>query len=135
MLYLDTNVLVYSLVNQDSDKMLTSQTLINQCISDSSLLLSPLTLQELAFTLAKLNLPQAMIKDSFDVFKAFAAHDIDIELCDSAFQLALSSNMLRNINDAIHARFAEQHAAKLVTFDNGFRKFAAHVSIPMDILS
>lgn len=135
MLYLDTNILVYSLVNQDNDKMLASQVLINQCIADSSLLLSPLTLQELAFTLAKLNLPQTMIKDSFEVFKVFAAYEIDTELCDSAFQLALSSNMLKSINDAIHARFAEQHAAKLVTFDSGFKKFVGQISIPIEILS
>ena len=69
MLYLDTNILVYSLVNQDNAKMIASQTLINQSIADSSLILSPLVLQELAFTLAKLNLPQAMIRDSFDAFK------------------------------------------------------------------
>lgn len=135
MLYLDTNVLVYSLINQDNDKMLVSQALINQCIADSSLLLSPLTLQELAFTLAKLNLPQTMIKDSFEAFKAFAAYEIDTELCDYAFQLALASNMLRNINDAIHARFAEQHASKIITFDHGFRRFIEHISIPVEILS
>ena len=34
MLYLDTNILVYSLVNQDSGKMLASQVLINQGIYD-----------------------------------------------------------------------------------------------------
>ena len=135
MLYLDTNILVYSLVNQDHDKMLSSQALINQCIADSTLLLSPLTLQELAFTLAKLNLPQTMIIDSFNVFKAFAAFDIDVDLCDSGFQLALASNMLRNINDAIHARFAERHASRLVTFDAGFSKLVAHISIPIDILT
>jgi predicted nucleic acid-binding protein len=93
MLYLDTNILVYSLVNQDHGKMLASQSLINQCLADSSLLLSPLILQELAFTLAKLNLPQTMISDSFDVFKAFAAFDIDVDLCDSGFQLALTTDM------------------------------------------
>jgi predicted nucleic acid-binding protein len=135
MLYLDTNILVYSLVNQDHGKMLASQALINQCIAHSSLLISPLTLQELAFTLAKLNLPQTMVSDSFEVFKAFAAFDIDLDLCDSGFQLALATNMLRNINDAIHARFAERHAARLVTYDAGFRKFAAYISIPIDILT
>lgn len=135
MRYLDTNVLVYSLINQDNDKMNASQSLINQCIADSSLLLSPLSLQELAFTLAKLKLPQTMIKDSFEVFKTFAAYEINADLCDSAFQLALTSNMLRNINDAFHARFAEQHASKLITFDHGFRKFVKHISIPIEILS
>lgn len=134
MLYLDTNVLVYALINQDTDKMVASQALINKAIADSSLLLSPLTLQELAFTLAKLNLPYPMIEDSFGVFKAFAVHEIDVKLCESAFQLALATNMLKNVNDAIHARFAERYATKLVTFDGGFRKFSPHISIPMEVL-
>ena len=134
MLYLDTNVLVYSLVNQDSDKMQVSQALINQSIADSSLILSPLSLQELAFTLAKLNVPQATIVDGFSVFKAYIKYEIDAVLCDSAFQLALSTNMLLNFNDAIHVKFAELYASKLVTYDRGFRKFCSHVSIPVEVL-
>ena len=134
MLYLDTNILIYSIVNQDSGKMLTSQMLINRCIADSSLILSPLSIQELAFTLSKLNVPQATIVDSFNVFKTFVKYEIDGELCDSAFQLALSSNMLRNINDAIHARFAERHASKLVTYDRDFMKYADHISIQIEVL-
>jgi predicted nucleic acid-binding protein len=69
MLYLDTNILVYSLVNQNNDKMTVSQKLINQSIADSSLILSPMSLQELAYTLAKLNVPKTTIVDSFDVLK------------------------------------------------------------------
>lgn len=135
MLYLDTNILVYSLVNQDVDKMHTSQALINQSIADSSLILSPLSLQELAFTLAKLVVPKNTIVDSFNVFKSFVKNEIDAALCDSAFQLALSSNMLINFNDAIHLKFAEQHASELVTFDRGFRKFDEHTSFRITILS
>jgi predicted nucleic acid-binding protein len=134
MLYLDTNILVYSLVNQDSGKMLASQALINQSIADSSLILSPLSLQELTFTLAKLDVPRITIVDSFNVFKAYIKHEIDAELCDSAFQLALSSNMLLNFNDAIHMRFAERYASKIFTFDKGFRKFGGYVSIPVEVL-
>jgi len=31
MIYFDTNVLVYSVINQDADKMLISQNLIKRC--------------------------------------------------------------------------------------------------------
>ncbi len=134
MLYLDTNILVYSLVNQDSDKMLASQERINQGIADTSLILSPLSLQELAFTLAKLNVPKTTIIDSFNAFKTYVKHEIDAALCDSAFQLALSTNMLLNFNDAIHAKFAVQHASRLVTFDRGFSTFQSHVSIQIEVL-
>lgn len=128
MLYPGTNILVYALVNQDQQKMQVSQALINQCITDSSLLLSPLSLQELVFTLAKLDAPQTTILDSFNVFKAFVRHEIDMTLSDSGFQLALATNMLRNINDTIHARYAEQYASKIITYDQGFRKFATYLS-------
>jgi hypothetical protein len=86
--------------------MLTSQSLINECIADSSLILSTFFLQELAFTLSKLNVPSATILDSFNSFKIFVKHEIDVDLCDSAFQLAVTSNMLRNMNDSVHIRFA-----------------------------
>jgi predicted nucleic acid-binding protein len=134
MLYLDTNILVYSLVNQNNDKMTVSQKLINQSIADSSLILSPMSLQELAYTLAKLNVPKTTIVDSFDVFKTYVNYEIDAALCESAFQLALSSNMLLNFNDAIHTRFAERHASRLVTYDRDFRRFADFVSIHIEVL-
>jgi predicted nucleic acid-binding protein len=134
MLYLDTNILVYSLVNQDSDKLLESQALINQSILDYSLILSPLSLQELAFTLAKLKVPKTTIVDSFNVFKTFVKYEVNAALCDAAFQRALSSNMLLNFNDALHVQFAEQYASKLVTYDHGFRKFAKHASIQIEVL-
>jgi predicted nucleic acid-binding protein len=70
-----------------------------------------------------------------DVFKAFAAFEIDVDLCASGFLLARNTNMVRNVNDALHARFAERHASRLVTYDAGFKKFATHLSIPIDILT
>ena len=115
--------------------MLVSQALINQCLADSSLVLSPLSLQEMVFTLAKLKVSQTTIVDSFNVFKVFVNHDISVQLINSAFQLALSSNMFLNFNDAIHARFAEQQASKLITFDRGFRKFEHHISVQIEVLT
>lgn len=135
MLYLDTNILVYSLINQDYDKMMTSQAIINQCITDSSLLISPLSLQELVFTLAKLKIDQITLNDSIATFKTFSRNEIDTELFSRAFELASASSTLLNINDAIHLAFAERYATKLLTFDRDFKKLTAHTSMPIEILS
>ncbi len=81
-----------------------------------------------------MNVPKTTIINSFNAFKTYVKQEIDVVLCDSAFQLALSSNMFLNFNDAIHAKFAEQHASKLVTYDRGFRKFQGHISLRIEVL-
>lgn len=134
MLYLDTNILIYSLINQDSSKMLTSQSIINQSVADSSLILSPLSLQELVFTLAKLKIDLPRINDSIATFKLFSRYEIDTDLFSRAYELASLSNTLLNINDAIHLAFAERYASKLLTFDRDFKKLTAHTSMPIEIL-
>lgn len=134
MLYLDTNILIYSLINQDFDKMVTSQTIINQSVADSSLILSPLSLQELAFTLAKLKIDLSRINDSIATLKLFSRHAIDTDLFIRAFELASLSKTLLNINDAIHLAFAERYASKLLTFDRDFKKFSAHSPMLIEIL-
>jgi len=47
MHYLDTNILIYSSVNQDPTKMLISQSIVQELFKKDKLLLSPLSLQEL----------------------------------------------------------------------------------------
>ena len=54
MHYLDTNILIYSSVNQDPAKMDLSQSIVQELFDKDKLLLSPLSLQELIFTLFKL---------------------------------------------------------------------------------
>jgi len=38
------------------------------------------------------------------------------------------------INDAVHLKFAEKYAAKLITFDNDFKKFQGHTDFEIEIL-
>jgi predicted nucleic acid-binding protein len=47
MHYLDTNIIVYSVVNQDPGKMEVSQSIIRDLFEKNNLLISPLNLQEL----------------------------------------------------------------------------------------
>lgn len=54
MLFFDTNVIVYSIVNLDEEKLKISQQLVNTALEENSILISPLILQEMIFTLGKL---------------------------------------------------------------------------------
>ncbi len=65
MHYLDTNILVYASVNQDDQKLKTSQSLIHELIQKDELTISPLGLQELIFTLSKLKTAKDKISSSF----------------------------------------------------------------------
>jgi predicted nucleic acid-binding protein len=56
MHYLDTNIIVYSVVNQDPGKMEVSQSIIRDLFEKDDLLISPLNLQELIYTLSKLKI-------------------------------------------------------------------------------
>lgn len=56
MHYLDTNIIIYSVVNQDSEKMEVSQSIIRDLFEKNQLFISPLNLQELIYTLSKLKI-------------------------------------------------------------------------------
>ena len=53
MLFFDANVIVYSIVNLDEEKLKISQHLVNNAVEEDSILISPLILQEMIFTLGK----------------------------------------------------------------------------------
>jgi len=55
VIFFDTNVLVYFVVNQDARKQSVAQTLIQQAIENQVLVISPLVIIEFIFVLSKLN--------------------------------------------------------------------------------
>jgi predicted nucleic acid-binding protein len=72
MLFFDTNVIVYSIVNQDPEKLKISQELIGNALDENSILTSPLILQELVFTLGKLEIEPGLIEENFDLWMHFS---------------------------------------------------------------
>ena len=45
------------------------------------------------------------------------------------------NNFYRNVNDAMHLKFAEKYCEKLLTFDSDFKKFRPHSNLDIEILS
>jgi predicted nucleic acid-binding protein len=71
MHYLDTNIIVYSVVNQDPRKMEVSQAIIRDLFEKDKLLISPLNLQELVYTLSKLKIDIKRIEKTYFLFQQF----------------------------------------------------------------
>ncbi|MGE5342499.1 MAG: type II toxin-antitoxin system VapC family toxin [Candidatus Omnitrophota bacterium] len=134
MLYFDTNVIVYSIVNQDENKLSVSQRLIDEAFEKNSILISPLVLQEMIFTLGKLGVDGRIIEENIDLWSYFSIPGIDNDMIQNALQLCKETKNFKIINDAIHVRFAEKYCTRLITFDNHFNKFKELTYLPIDIL-
>ncbi|HKJ97926.1 MAG TPA: PIN domain-containing protein [Desulfotignum sp.] len=135
MHYLDTNIIVYSVVNQDPRKMEVSQSIIRDLFEKDKLLISPLNLQELIYTLSKLKIDMERIEQTYFLFQQFCKNEIDKTLIDSAFKIISRLNFGKNINDVIHLTFAEKYCTKLLTFDKDFKILKQFSSLDIQILS
>ncbi len=135
MWYFDTNILVYSIISVDETKMRLSQDLINNCIKNNTFLISPVTLQELIFVLARLKVEREFLVKSVQPFLKYSKYEMDSLIVKEAFELCGKiNNFFRNVNDAIHLKFAEKYCEKLLTFDSDFKKFKHHSNLDIEIL-
>ncbi len=134
MLFFDTNVIVYSIINQDPGKLRVSQQLINDALDENSILVSPLILQELVFTLGKLGIAPGLIEENFDLWLHFSVSSIDNGILKDAFSLSKRTNRFKSFNDVVHLKFAERYCDKLITFDGDFNKFRPYTDLEIDIL-
>ncbi len=64
--YFDTNIFIYSFLNQGIEKQEISSKLIDNSIFNNELIISTLVLQELVYALAKNNIDKLIIKGYFD---------------------------------------------------------------------
>ena len=133
MIFFDTNVLVYFSINQDEKKQNIADSLILSALSNSEIIISPLVLIEYLFVLSKLN--QINIQqDNIAFFKDFSNGSIDTQLVFEAHKICSKIDFCKNINDAIHLKFAEQYCKKLVTFDSDFYRLKPYADIEIEIL-
>ena len=86
------------------------------------------------FTLGKLRVAPEVIEENVDLWTNFSISMIDNDIIKQAFDLCKKINNYRTINDAIHLKFAEKYADKLITFDNDFKKFQGHTDFEIEIL-
>jgi predicted nucleic acid-binding protein len=111
-----------------------SQSLVRDLFNKDKLLLSPLSLQELIFTLFKLNIDIVSIEKTYSFYNEFCQYEINREILDSSFKIASNINFGKNINDIIHLKFAEKYCNKFITFDRDFKRLKQFSEIEIDII-
>ena len=134
MVYVDTNVLIYTGIEQDINKKELAVELLANYTSSKLLSISLLTVQEYLFTFAKLKIDNKIIDRDTSYYSNQVKHLITKEMFVSACQLCSELNFYKNINDVIHLKFAEQHCNKLITFDTDFNKFKKYTELEIEVL-
>jgi len=133
--YFDTNIFLYSTLDQGLEKQKVSTDLIDNSVVNNELIISSLTMQEFVFGLAKNNLDKIIIKKFYDQFKSLIVSGYSQEIFDEAIELANNLNYFRNINDCIHIKFAEKYCEKIITFDKDFERFRHYTKLEIEILN
>ena len=135
MIFFDTSVLVHSIINQDLKKQNLSDDLIVKALSEDKFLISPLVFSELYFVLSKLGVELSVIAHAVLPYKKLEyIFPVTVELTNDAFDLCTSLNSAKNINDAIHLKYAERYCDELITFDKDFKKFIPYTDLKITIL-
>ncbi len=133
MIYFDTNILIYSIVDQGDDKLKLSRKLIDEAISNNKFYISSLVLIEYIFGLSKL---KAIDKksDTIELYKEFCKDKLSMDIILKAYEKCRQFNKCRNINDFIHLEIANRHCDKIVTFDGDFKNLQKFYNVKIEIL-
>jgi predicted nucleic acid-binding protein len=132
--YIDTDILIHSLVNQNSDLHLKMIDLIDEMNSQNRLSISWLSIQEVGFVLAKLNQAPAFISSKLDALIS----SMPVVYGYSEFIRAMKLAELigyKNFNDCLHTAIAEQHCTDLYTCNyKDFQLIQSHTSLNIHFL-
>lgn len=134
MVYIDTDVLVHSLVNQNEQLHLKAIDLIDEMNNANRFFISWLSIQEVGFVLAKLNQPAAFINLKLDAListSPFGYGGVE-------FTRAMSLTEVigyKNFNDCLHTAIAEQHCTDLYTCNyKDFKHIQPHTFLNIHFL-
>ena len=134
MIFFDTNLLVYAVINQDSDKQKQAEELIETAIAKGQLVVSPLVLSELVFVLAKID-DLSSHMGLLQYFERFCTPAIEKADVVRAAEIANARGCGKSINDLVHLIHAEsQGCERLFTFDKGFHRFQGETGVKILVL-
>lgn len=135
MIYFDTDVIVNYLINQDGEKQDLAVKAFETASTKEECFISLLTLQELTFVLAKLEIAAAEIRTIIGLLLQQASpSQIDSQVFQRALEFAGHVGH-KNFNDCLHVALAEQHCQSLITFNKkDFKKLQQYAAIKIEIL-
>lgn len=134
MIYFDSDVLIHYLVVQDPQKHALATQLYEKAAKENRFFISLLSLQEVAFVLAKLKTPNDIITKKIAVFFSDRLVNYDLDLFKKACALAELIGF-ENTNDCLHTAIAETHCTELYTFNKSdFKRIQNHTTLKITIL-
>ena len=112
MNYIDTDVLIHSIINQNIDLHLKINDLIEEMAKTNTFFISLLTIQETSFVLAKLNQPNSFITSKIQSLMSTLPVAYSYIEFIRALELAQTIGF-KDFNDCLHVAIAEQHCSDL----------------------
>lgn len=132
--YIDTDVLVHSLVDQNEQLHLKAIDLIDEMNNANRFFISWLSIQEVGFVLAKLNQPAAFINSKLDALTSTLPVSYGVAEFKRAMSLAGAIGY-KNFNDCLHTAIAEQHCTDLYTCNyKDFKYIQPHTFLKVHFL-
>lgn len=132
--YFDSDVLINSLVIQDSKKHKEANDLVESSLREKNFTVSLLSLQEVSFVLSKLNYSKDFIIKNLNFYIRNNPLIPDSQIFQRAIELANHIGF-SNINDCIHTSVAESYCQELITFNRkDFSKLKIYSTIKIIIL-
>ena len=132
--YVDTDVLIHSLVNQNENLHLKVNDLLEAIINDNRFVISWLSIQEVGFVLAKLEQSTSFITLTLDQLMAPQPLQYSFAEFTRAKELAKIIGF-KDFNDCLHTAIAEQHCSDLYTCNyKDFKRIQPHTTLNIHFL-
>ena len=112
--YIDTDVLIHSLINQNSNLHLKVIDMIDEMINSNRFLISWLSVQETGFVLSKFNQSVSFISTKLDSLISSSPVGYGLVEFNRAVKLAEIIGF-KDFNDCLHIAIAEQHCSDMYT--------------------
>jgi predicted nucleic acid-binding protein len=132
--YIDTDVLIHSLVNQNATLHLRINDIIEEMIIRNRFCISWLSMQEVGFVLAKLDQPVSFISSKLESLMLSSP----VQYGESEFSRAMKLAEIigfRDFNDCLHTAIAEKSCSDLYTCNyKDFRRIQPHTFLNIHFL-
>jgi len=136
MIYLDTNILLYATLTKVDTQSQQDRaiTILKELIDNETLLLSNLNLLEYTFVMKKAKEDREKIESALELFQLFIQDEKE-GFSNELIQLLDNDYVFKNSFDLYHVAFANSYKCeKLITYDNGFKKFYSICGLEIEIL-
>lgn len=132
--YIDTDVLIHSLVNQNLNLHLKATDMIDEMITGNRFFISWLSIQETGYVLAKLDQPVSFISSKLNSLIASLPAQYGLNEFTRAIKLAEIIGY-KDFNDCLHTAIAEQHCTDLYTCNyKDFSRIQPHTFLNIHFL-